>query len=46
MSAEITRIRVSKKTRDEYVKPLKRGGESYDDLLRKMSEQYDPEGRR
>jgi hypothetical protein len=25
------------------VKSLKRGGESYDELLQKMAEQYDPE---
>lgn len=37
-----TRIRCSKETRD-LLKPLKRGGESYDELLRKMIDQYDPE---
>jgi len=38
-----TRIPCSKTTRERYIKPLKRGGESYDELLRKMAEQYDPE---
>lgn len=36
-----SRIPVSNETR-ELVKAQKRGGESYDDLLRKMAEQYDP----
>ena len=35
------RLPVEFETRDR-VKALKRGGESYDDLLRKMAEQYDP----
>jgi hypothetical protein len=38
-----TRLPVSKETRDERLKPLKRAGETYDSLLRKMAEQYDPE---
>lgn len=29
----------------EQVKAQKRGGETYDDVLRKMVSQYDPEGR-
>lgn len=36
------RIAVSSETRD-LVKALKRGGETYDDLLQKMAEEYDPE---
>jgi hypothetical protein len=43
MNADETRIPCSKRTRERYIKPLKRGGESYDELLRKMAEQYDPE---
>jgi hypothetical protein len=35
-------IKISPNTRDR-VKSLKRGGESYDELLQKMAEQYDPE---
>ncbi|WP_195156080.1 hypothetical protein [Halococcus agarilyticus] len=34
-------LRVS--TREEVVIPLKRGAETYDSLIRKMAEQYDPE---
>lgn len=37
-----SRIPCSKETRKR-VKDLKRGGEAYDDLLRKMAEQYNPE---
>jgi hypothetical protein len=40
--SELTRLPCRPRTRDEILKPLKRGGESYDDLLRKMAEQYDP----
>lgn len=36
------RIAVSSETRD-LVKAQKRGGETYDELLRKMVEEYDPE---
>jgi hypothetical protein len=36
------RLPVEFDTRDR-VKAKKRGGESYDDLLRKMVEQYDPQ---
>lgn len=36
-----TSIKVSRETRDR-VKRLKTGGETYDDLLRQMAEQYDP----
>jgi hypothetical protein len=35
-------IPVTSKTR-QLVKRNKRGGESYDELLRKMARQYDPE---
>jgi len=35
------RLPVEFETRDR-VKALKRGGESYDALLRKMADQYDP----
>lgn len=38
-----SRIPVSRSTR-ELVKAQKRGGETYDDLLRQMVEQYDPNG--
>jgi len=37
-----TRIPCSRTTR-KLVKEQKRGGESYDELLRKMAEQYEPE---
>jgi hypothetical protein len=37
-----TRLPCSRETR-RIVKSQKRGGESYDTLLRKMAEQYDPE---
>jgi hypothetical protein len=36
------RIAISKDRRDE-LRAAKRGGETYDQLLRKMVEQYDPE---
>lgn len=36
------RIAVSSETRDK-VRANKRGGETYDQLLQKMAEQYDPE---
>lgn len=39
---EYVQITVSPETR-ELVRSQKRGGESYDTLLRKMTEQYDPE---
>lgn len=41
--ASETRIPCSRETR-RLVKAQKRGGESYDSLLRKMVEQYDPVG--
>jgi len=39
--ANDTRIPVSSETRDT-VRACKRGGESYDELLQKMAEQYQP----
>jgi hypothetical protein len=41
-SATESRIPVSKATRKK-VKALKRAGETYDSLLRKMARQYDPD---
>jgi len=38
-----TRVPCSVETREEYIKPQKRAGETYDELLRKMAKQYDPE---
>lgn len=40
-----TRLYCTRETRDEILKPLKRGGESYDELLRAMAEQYNPDKR-
>jgi hypothetical protein len=40
-SSSEARIACSRQTR-QLVKSKKRGGESYDELLRKMTEQYDP----
>ena len=37
------RIAVSAETRD-LVRDQKRGGETYDELMRKMAVQYDPDG--
>lgn len=45
MSAELTRytsIKVNPEVRDR-VRCLKRGQESYSELLERMAEQYDPE---
>lgn len=42
MSKSDTTIPVSKETR-ELLQSLKRGGEHYDDLLRKMADQYERE---
>jgi len=39
------RIAVSTDTRN-LVRSLKRGGETYDELLRKMAEEYDPDADR
>lgn len=41
--ASETGIPCSRETRDEGLRPLKRGGESFDDLLRKLADQYDPD---
>ena len=38
-----TAIPLKRETREDVVKPLLRGAETYDSLLRKMAEQYDPE---
>jgi hypothetical protein len=43
MSDSETRIPCSIPTRDQLLRPLKRGGESWDELLRKMATQYDPD---
>jgi hypothetical protein len=43
MSKAETTIPLSRDTLKE-VKSLKRGGESYDDLLSKMAASYDPDG--
>jgi len=40
-ASEWANIKIRPHTRDQ-VKSLKRGGESYDELLQKMAEQYDP----
>jgi len=40
-----TQVWCSFETRDEILRPLKRGGQTYDDLLRCMAEQYDPDER-
>jgi len=41
--SEKTTLPVQKDTRENILRPLKRGGETYDDLLRKMAAQYDPD---
>ena len=41
MASNETSIPCTKETREE-IKSLKRGGESYDELLRKMAAQYNP----
>lgn len=37
------RLPCTSATRDDVLKPLKRADETYDELLRKMARQYDPE---
>jgi len=37
------KIPVREETREQYLKPCKRGGESWDALLQKMAAQYEPE---
>lgn len=44
-SASRTRLPLRVETREEYLRPLLRGGETWDELLRAMAEQYDPEKR-
>ena len=39
---ESTCLPISRHTRDEVIRPLKRGGETYDELLRRMADQYEP----
>jgi len=41
--SEKTTLPVQKDTRENILRPLKRGGETYDDLLRKMAAQYEPD---
>ena len=38
-----TTLPVKVSTRENILRPLKRGGETYDELLRKMAAQYTPE---
>ena len=38
-----TRLPISTECREEHLRPNLRGGETWDALLRKMAEQYDPE---
>jgi hypothetical protein len=38
-----TRVPCTPETRDEVLKPLKRGGQSYDELFRAMAAEYDPD---
>lgn len=42
MGAEYATIAIYPETR-ELLREQKRGGDTYDDVLRKMAEQYDPE---
>lgn len=42
MTAELTTISVTPSVRDQ-VRSLKRGGQSYSDLLESMADQYQPE---
>jgi len=41
-ASDLTRIPCRIDTRDNVLKPLKRGGQSYDDLLVAMADQYKP----
>ena len=41
-NASETRLPLRVETRDEILRPLLRGGETWDSLLRKMASQYDP----
>lgn len=38
-----TTVPAKRETVENHLRPLLRGGESWDTLLRKMAEQYDPE---
>jgi hypothetical protein len=40
---ERTSVPCSRETVEKHLRPLKRGGETYDQLLKKMADQYDPE---
>jgi hypothetical protein len=42
-TTEFTRVPCTPETRDKVLKPLKRGGQSYDDLFRAMAAEYDPD---
>ena len=37
-----TAVPVKRSTREEILKPLKMGGETYDSLIRRMARQYSP----
>jgi hypothetical protein len=41
--ASETRVPCSRETRDKYLRPLKRGGEPYDALLRRLAEEFEAE---
>lgn len=43
MAHSETSIGLSKETVENVLRPLKRGGMTYDELVRDMAEQYDPE---
>jgi len=43
MAKPETTLPVAVETREEILRPLLRGGETYDELLRKMARQYEPE---
>lgn len=42
MESQVTSIPVTPNTRDQ-VRRLKRGGETWDELVRRMADQYDPD---
>lgn len=41
-SSQLANIKIDPSTRDR-VKSLKRGGDTYDDVLQKMADQYNPD---
>jgi hypothetical protein len=43
MSQSDTTVPCSSETKRDVLEPLKRGGETYDELLRKMAREYEPE---